>query len=66
MNPDRKINFDTSNNARILYDYIMENDLSGEEVFNMFINWHGNQLCTPAFMENLRDVEGNDGLPESE
>ena len=53
-----KITYDDNANSELLLSLINEENLSGEEVFNMFTDWHGTSLCTKDFMENLRDCEG--------
>ena len=53
-----KITSDTIENGKILYEIIMDRNMSGEEVFNLFVDWHGYQLVTKAMCENLRDCEG--------
>lgn len=53
-----KISDRTDENADALYDIIVDKDMSGTEVFNMFVDWHGTTLVTRAMCENLRDCEG--------
>ena len=60
-----KITTDTINNSEVLFELIQEENLTGEDVYRMFVNWHGAQLCTKDFMEDLRDCEGYN-LPEDE
>lgn len=61
-----KITNDTSENANNLYEIIQKNNMSGEEVFNLFTEWHGTQLVTKEMCENLRDCEGFDEFEEEE
>lgn len=51
------IETDTIPNANELYRFIEDYELSAEEVFNLFVNWHGTQLCTEEFLENTFRVE---------
>lgn len=53
-----KITNDTIENANALYEIISDRNMSGEEVFNLFTDWHGMQLVTKEMCENLRDCEG--------
>ena len=53
-----KIKNDSNENAEALLEIINANKMSGEDVFLMFTDWHGNQLVTRAMCENLRDCEG--------
>ena len=55
----KKISWDTITNADILFEIIEENRLTGGEVFDIFVGWHGRQLCTEALILNLED-EGYD------
>lgn len=50
----------TSENANNLLEIIKEREMSGEEVFNLFTDWHGSCLVTKEMCENLRDCEGFD------
>lgn len=61
-----KIVSDTTENAENLYKIIRDKNMSGEEVFNMFTDWHGTQLVTRAMCENLRDCEGFDEFDDDE
>ena len=61
-----KITSDTIENANSLYDIISERNMSGEEVFNLFVDWHGTHLVTKAMCENLRDCEGFDEFEDDE
>ena len=47
----------TITNGAELYKFILEINMSGEDVFNLFIDWHGTQLCTADFLENTFRVE---------
>ena len=61
-----KIVNDTIENANNLYEIIVERGMSGEEVFNLFVNWHGMCLVTRQMCENLRDCEGFDEFEDDE
>ena len=61
-----KIVTDTIENGKSLYEIIVDRNMSGEEVFNMFTDWHGMQLITKAMCENLRDCEGFDEFDDDE
>jgi len=61
-----KIVNDTIENANNLYEIITEREMSGEEVFNLFVDWHGKQLVTRQMCENLRDCEGFDEFEDDE
>ena len=54
----KKITNDTYNNSEVLFAYIEDNNISGADVFNMFEQWHGNQLFTKEMLENLQNCEG--------
>jgi hypothetical protein len=61
-----KITNDTNKNANNLLEIIQERNMSGEEVFSLFTEWHGTQLVTKEMCENLRDCEGFDEFEEEE
>ena len=61
-----KITNDTIENANNLLKIIRDRGSSGEEVFDMFTDWHGTCLVTKAMCENLRDCEGFDEFEEDE
>jgi len=42
-------------NVRKFYNAIEINNMSGEEVANLFLNWHGTQLLTEDFLEFIED-----------
>lgn len=48
---------DTSENAEVLRDLILEYGLSGEDVMDLFLNWHGTSLVTENMMDDLLRVE---------
>lgn len=52
-----RISTDSIQNSDLLFEIILDNNLSGEQVFNLFVKWHGCQLCSKNFMENL-EAEG--------
>ena len=43
------------NNTEIFYKFLEEYNLTGEEVANLFTDYHGTQLLSDDFMENLVD-----------
>lgn len=61
-----KITNDCSQNADNLLEIIANRNMSGEEVFELFTDWHGTCLITRAMCENLRDCEGFDEFEEDE
>lgn len=61
-----KITSNTAENANNLYEIIQERNMSGEEVFNIFTDWHGSYLVTREMCENLRDCEGFDEFEEED
>ena len=61
-----KIVNDTIENGMNLYEIISNRGMSGEEVFNMFTDWHGMQLVTREMCENLRDCEGFDEFEDED
>lgn len=61
-----KIVNDTIENGNNLYEIIVDRGMSGEDIFNLFTNWHGMQLVTRAMCENLRDCEGFDEFEDDE
>ncbi len=61
-----KITNDTSENANNLLEIIEEREMSGEEVFNLFTDWHGTGLVTREMCENIRDCEGFDEFEDDE
>ena len=38
-----------------LLEFVEENDLSGEEVARLFINWHGTNLIDERFVDELEN-----------
>ena len=36
-------------------EFVEENDLSGEEVARLFINWHGTNLIDERFVDELEN-----------
>lgn len=38
-----------------LYEIVKENDMTNEEVINLFLNYHGTQLITDEFIEFIED-----------
>lgn len=61
----KKISNDGANNYNILSDLIERENLTGIDVLDILTDYHGLQLLTKDFMENLRDCEDYD-LPESD
>lgn len=61
-----KITNDTCENADNLLRIIISEKISGEEVFNLFTDWHGTCLVTKEMCENLRDCEGFDEFEDDE
>lgn len=61
-----KITNDTWKNASNLLEIIMKENISGEEVFRLFTDWHGTCLVTKEMCENLRDCEGFDEFFEDD
>ena len=53
-----RITKDTYQNMILLSEIIEEYNLTGEQVLNLFTNWHGTQLCTKEFLENTMECEG--------
>lgn len=53
-----KIHYDTTKNFDVFLEIIELNNLSAEDVLRMFTNYHGLQLLTQDFLEDLRDCEG--------
>lgn len=39
---------------------IEENNISAEELLSVLFDWHGSDIISDEFMENLRDCEGWD------
>lgn len=39
-------------------DIIERYELSGEQVLDIITDWHGTQIISDDFMENLKDCEG--------
>ena len=54
----KKITSDSQENMLLLSEIIEEYGLTGEQVLNLFTNWHGTQLCTKEFLENTMECEG--------
>ena len=61
-----KIVNDAIENGNNLYEIISDRGMSGEEVFNMFTDYHGMQLVTREMCENLRDCEGFDEFDDED
>lgn len=38
-----------------LYEIIETNNMTGDEVASLFLNWHGEQLITDDFIEFIED-----------
>lgn len=49
--------FNTSENYETMLDIIRDNGLSGEDVLQLLTDWHGLDLLSQDFMENLIDCE---------
>ena len=54
----KKITNDSQENMLLLSEIIEEYGLTGEQVLDIFTNWHGTQLCTQEFLENIMKCEG--------
>lgn len=52
-----EISYDTIANRDTLYDFIQDYELTGIDVCKLFTYWHGTQLCTADFMDNIFRVE---------
>ena len=52
-----EISTDSITNANTLFRFVAEYDLTAEQVFYLFVDWHGTQLCTAEFMENTFRIE---------
>ena len=61
-----KITNDSYENANALLEIINDRNMSGEEVFGIFTDWHGTCLVTKEMCENLRDCEGFDEFEDDE
>lgn len=46
------------NNYKKFEQLIEEYGLSAEEVLKLLTDWHGTQILSDDFMENLRECEG--------
>ena len=53
-----EIKNDSNKNYSSLCEIINERGLSGVDVLDLLTDWHGLQLCSREFCENLRDCEG--------
>ena len=43
------------NKVNKLYEIVRENNMTNEEVINLFLNYHGTQLITDEFIEFIED-----------
>lgn len=53
-----KASWDTSKNYNTIYDLIKECGLSGTDVLDMFVNWHGLQLLSEEFTQDVLEEAG--------
>ena len=44
-----------NNNINKFYEMMEENNLTAEDVSNLFLNYNGNQLLTDGFMEFVEE-----------
>lgn len=54
----KKLTNDSYENMLLLSEIIEEYELTGEQVLDIFTNWHGTQICTQEFLENIVECEG--------
>ena len=52
-----EITNNTFTNCYTMLNFIKDLELTGTDVFNLFIEWHGAQLCTSEFLDNTFRVE---------
>ena len=45
-------------NYNILEEIIETYELTGEDVLRIITDWHGLEILTDEFIDNLKDVEG--------
>ena len=52
-----EVTWSTHDNYNTLLEIVDTYDLSAEFILQVFVGWHGTQVCTPEFMDHLLGTE---------